>query len=106
MLHSLCAAGGRARVEQCAAIRIESPMDGSIHAYDPGIGPVFQRIEMRAKLPARAGHIRWMVDGEVLDTGTGPAPRYWNVKRGKHRFRIKAFVSGRMVTDESRIVVK
>ena len=82
-----------------AAVRITTPVSGSIIALDPDIPPRNQRLQLRAQAPANA---HWELDGKML--GSAARPQAWVPWPGSHALKLRG-ANGELL-DEANFEVR
>ncbi|MDO5654007.1 MAG: penicillin-binding transpeptidase domain-containing protein, partial [Brachymonas sp.] len=87
----------RSAAPKTVALRIDSPVDGTIIALDPDIPPRNQRLLLRTNLP----NAQWRINGKAVGQGKTVG---WLPWPGKHRISLHT-AHGRMV-DEVGIEVR
>jgi len=80
-------------------IRIESPVHGSIFAWDPEIDPQYQRLMLRAS--GCMQKCEWRINERPFASG---AKVVWKISRGEHR--IDLYGPGHKLVDTSWVIVK
>lgn len=89
---------GANQLRRAARRRILSPVDGTIVALDPDIGPDHQRIALEAEGSETA---RWRIDG--IDAGPSRGIHLWTPSPGRHRIEL---IEGGQIHDEVELLVR
>lgn len=81
---------------------ILSPLNNEIYKIDSILRPKYQRIKLRADVPAVAEEVTWYVDDTVFATVAQPFMVHWQLREGDHTFQVR---SGSLISNKVKIKV-
>lgn len=82
------------------SLAIISPADGEVFKIDPVLRREYQAIRIAATIPPASRSLQMQVDNDqVLPFGINGV--WWELKKGRHSFRLEAIVEGRRITSEA-----
>jgi len=79
-----------------------SPLNNEIYKIDSILRPKYQRIKLRADVPAVAEEVTWYVDDTVFATVAQPFMVHWQLREGDHTFQVR---SGSLISNKVKIKV-